>query len=159
MKIELAPGETLVVSLKESDGEFTIKFGEDAVTVEADMPDTQGRTGVIYEEVFRPPEDLSGFTDVRSPTWASKPGGFVLYPADKAKFLACLSRHAPLAVTAESIKDETTHIDLGYDSMDIQDVILDLEETFNISLPDGDPFDSVLELENKVAERLLNADR
>ena len=166
MKIELAPGETLVVSLKDSDGTFTVKFGESAVTVEADMPDTKGREGVIYEEAFRSWEEFPCPTDVtdvvtKIPTleMRGKPRKFALYPKDKEKLLQCLATHSPLAVTAESIKDETTFIDLGFDSMDVEDVRLDLEETFSIELPDSDSFASVRELENKIAERLLNAKR
>ena len=52
MKIELSPGELLMVTLQGTDGMFTIEFGERELTVSVDLPDTEGREGVIYSERF-----------------------------------------------------------------------------------------------------------
>lgn len=53
MRIELNPGETVIITLAGTDGEFQVTFGEDAVTVEADMPDDDERQGVIYRETWQ----------------------------------------------------------------------------------------------------------
>jgi hypothetical protein len=50
MKIELRPGERVSVVFEGTDGEIVVRFGEDALEVVADMPDTTGREGVIYSE-------------------------------------------------------------------------------------------------------------
>ena len=60
MRIRLAPGETLTVGLEDEngracDGELTIAFdvdGNKQFTVTADMPDSDGRNGLIYDERF-----------------------------------------------------------------------------------------------------------
>jgi hypothetical protein len=51
-KVELEPGEQVTVTFKDSDGEITVEFREDALLVTADLPDSSGREGVIYEERF-----------------------------------------------------------------------------------------------------------
>lgn len=53
MKIELSPGEQIVVGFKDSDGEFTITFDDTKITVESELPGNRfGGSGVIYEESF-----------------------------------------------------------------------------------------------------------
>lgn len=53
MKIELSPGDTITVSFKDSDGEFTVTFGETSITVESELPGNRvGGSGLIYEESF-----------------------------------------------------------------------------------------------------------
>jgi hypothetical protein len=64
VKILLKPGEELQVGFYEpggegphggdfiTDGEITIQFEKTAIRVSADLPDTQKRVGVIYEELF-----------------------------------------------------------------------------------------------------------
>lgn len=61
MKIMIRPGEVLDVGFVdeegfEVDGEFRILFDSEEtpgeVRVEADLPDTSGRAGTIYSEVF-----------------------------------------------------------------------------------------------------------
>lgn len=53
MRLILKPGEKIRVQLEGADGEFTIKFGEKAVTVKADMPgNVIGEAGTIYKERF-----------------------------------------------------------------------------------------------------------
>lgn len=55
MRIELAPGEELTVGFKDTDGEFSIGFDGStptwAIRVKADLPDSSGRSGIIYEEI------------------------------------------------------------------------------------------------------------
>src|SRR5256885_1281831 len=55
MKIVLDQGDALEVSVE--DGTFKIVYGPTALTVEVDMPDAQGRSGVIYNELVGPLED------------------------------------------------------------------------------------------------------
>lgn len=52
MKLELKPGEAVEVTLEGTDGIITVMFaaGGSLVRVHADLPDSQGRVGVIYEE-------------------------------------------------------------------------------------------------------------
>lgn len=57
MKIELEVGETVTVTFKDSDGEIKVLFGDALIQVSADMPDTQGREGIIYQENFGRPID------------------------------------------------------------------------------------------------------
>jgi hypothetical protein len=61
MKIMLKPGEALDIGFYETgdtrdyelDGKITVVFvPETAIRVIADMPDTTGRTGIVYEELF-----------------------------------------------------------------------------------------------------------
>lgn len=51
MKIELKPNESIAVTFEETSGEIAVSFSETAVTVMADLPDTLGREGVIYQEI------------------------------------------------------------------------------------------------------------
>lgn len=57
MKVELNPSESVTVTFAESDGEIKVAFCETAIRVEADLPDTEGREGIIYEEIFQTPPD------------------------------------------------------------------------------------------------------
>ncbi len=52
MKVVLKPGDTLHVELHETDGYFEIDYGGTALTVYSDLPDTDGRSGVIYSENY-----------------------------------------------------------------------------------------------------------
>lgn len=54
MKILLSPGEKVEIKFAETDGviEVAFAFNEDSIRVTADMPDSTGRVGVIYEERF-----------------------------------------------------------------------------------------------------------
>ena len=75
MKLELAPGEKIVVALTDTDGEFTIEYGDTDLTVHADLADATGRKGVIYHEPFGDlPEsrDQDGEREITAPP----PSGF-----------------------------------------------------------------------------------
>jgi len=50
MRIELQPGEELEVGFTESDGTIIVAYTDTALTVSADLPDSTGREGTIYEE-------------------------------------------------------------------------------------------------------------
>lgn len=55
MKIELGPGEKVEVIFEGTDGVITVDFnsdGDDSLSVHADMPDTNGREGIVYCELF-----------------------------------------------------------------------------------------------------------
>lgn len=55
--VQLSPGQTLEVGFvdetgHQTDGAITIEFGRKILSVYADMPDSNGREGVIYAEKF-----------------------------------------------------------------------------------------------------------
>jgi len=50
--IIIPPGEHVDVKFDECDGMLTVLFGENNIRVEADLPDSAGRRGVIYCEQF-----------------------------------------------------------------------------------------------------------
>lgn len=52
MKVELEPGESVTITFKDSDGDLTIAFNEESITVKTDWPDSTNRQGIIYEEKF-----------------------------------------------------------------------------------------------------------
>jgi hypothetical protein len=55
MYLEIGPGETLAVGLREIDAVLVIDYAkerEGIVSITTDTPDTSGRTGVIYENHF-----------------------------------------------------------------------------------------------------------
>lgn len=58
-KITLKQGDRLEVCLDGTDGEFVIEYGDSALTVTADLPDSDGREGVIYSERFGDTDDDS----------------------------------------------------------------------------------------------------
>jgi len=58
LKIELEPGEEVTVTFAGTDGEIEVGFGCCEVYVEANMADSTGRVGTIYQELFHtPPEE------------------------------------------------------------------------------------------------------
>lgn len=59
MKVEISQGEKIEVSFKDSDERITVSFLDDRLMVEADLPDSSGREGVIYEELWAPLTDFS----------------------------------------------------------------------------------------------------
>lgn len=87
MRIELSMGDTLLVMLADTDGSFAIRYDKEGIRVEADLPDTDNREGVIYEERFQPfnlthEADLKVYRDgLKEQTppldWAA--GSFVYY--------------------------------------------------------------------------------
>jgi hypothetical protein len=50
MHIWINEGETLTVSFTSCDGEIVLSYTDNTLRVAADIPDTSGRAGVIYEE-------------------------------------------------------------------------------------------------------------
>jgi hypothetical protein len=58
MQVELDPGDILSVLFDGTDGKIEIYFDSDthpmSLTVTSDLPDTTGREGIIYQEVFEP---------------------------------------------------------------------------------------------------------
>lgn len=52
MRVVLKPGEQVTISLQDADGEFVVKYGKNRLTVTVDMPDAEGRAGLIYEELY-----------------------------------------------------------------------------------------------------------
>lgn len=67
MKLEIHAGERIFIELEGTDGVFTISYdynNSGHLTVEADLPDTGGRRGVIYDEHFNPPIDPAQKVDL-----------------------------------------------------------------------------------------------
>lgn len=60
MKIELEVGEEAVITFKDSDGSITVRFGDQAITVEAEIEDSDGRKDVIYSERYA--ENMGDFS-------------------------------------------------------------------------------------------------
>jgi hypothetical protein len=51
--VVLRPGESVRVEMHETDGGFTVAYGEAELTVDSDLPGSHlGGSGVIYREVF-----------------------------------------------------------------------------------------------------------
>lgn len=48
MQLTIPYGSKVTVSFADTDGEITISFADGAITVHSDLPDDQGREGVIY---------------------------------------------------------------------------------------------------------------
>lgn len=62
MKVVLKPGEQVTIEFEDADGcgldgELAVAFDTDAIRVKTDWPDTAGRSGIVYEEVFTTWED------------------------------------------------------------------------------------------------------
>lgn len=60
LKVTLEPGDKVAIAIEGSDGMFTVEYGATNVTVEADMPDSTGREGVIYDESWSDSNDERG---------------------------------------------------------------------------------------------------
>jgi hypothetical protein len=64
VKVILSPGEKLEIEFADSDGKIEIDFkaanetDEGHILITADMPDSTGREGEIYKEVFGNPADF-----------------------------------------------------------------------------------------------------
>jgi hypothetical protein len=52
MQVVLKPGEYVEIKLAETDGTFRVVYGQTQVDVRADLPDSSGRSGLIYREKF-----------------------------------------------------------------------------------------------------------
>lgn len=52
VQVTITRGEEVTIAFADTDGEITVAWREDRLTVTADMPDMTGREGVIYEYVF-----------------------------------------------------------------------------------------------------------
>jgi hypothetical protein len=63
-KVTIAPGEKLEIEFADSDGKIEIDFKaasdteEGHILITADLPDTSGREGEIYKEIFGGPVDF-----------------------------------------------------------------------------------------------------
>lgn len=52
MKIILKPNESIEIGFEDSDGTINVTFGEDEISIESDLPDSDGKQGKIYSERF-----------------------------------------------------------------------------------------------------------
>lgn len=73
MRIELKQGETLEVGPADSDGTFTISYGDGHLKVEVDLADTTGREGIIYDERYGLTEEEIWGEDGTMPVPERKP--------------------------------------------------------------------------------------
>jgi hypothetical protein len=60
VRIEIGPGEIIEIGLRDTDGVFTVTYGDQEVTVHADLPDSTGRAGIIYSENSRVDKEIPG---------------------------------------------------------------------------------------------------
>ncbi len=67
MQIVLKPGERIDVCFEDSDGTIQVAFERDAIIVSSELPDTSGREGVIYREVFSDPDIDDGGNPAKPP--------------------------------------------------------------------------------------------
>lgn len=59
-----------------------------------------------------------------------------------------------LGVTAEEVKLETTFEELGADSLDLFQVVIELEEAFNVQLEDAESLKSIQDAVDYVQSKL-----
>jgi len=52
LTIVMGPGNRIVIGFEDTDGHISIEYGEKALRVIADLPDSSGREGCVYEENF-----------------------------------------------------------------------------------------------------------
>lgn len=52
MRVEIEQGQCVAVGLRDTDGEFLIEYGFNAVTITTEFEDSDGRVGKIYEERY-----------------------------------------------------------------------------------------------------------
>lgn len=151
MKIQLSPGDRLLVNLEGSDGEFVIVWGKTSLTVEAELPDQAGRVGVIYEETWGPGrlDDLDEQV---------VPAVRVLTEGQREQMHDTIRLHANPDFSGK-ITRSTTAVDLGMDSLDVSEVPLLLEDAFGVQFPNDFEWSNVGQLEDKLAEVLQNATR
>lgn len=119
-KIILYPNESVEVQMEDSDGTIKVAFNSNDITVESDLPDAYGRTGVIYKEVFgRSKSDLKELVYGRN-SWELKDGfpgtrGVVLIGKEPA------AGNIPKAVcifNAKADHNTTGVVTLGVDEID-----------------------------------------
>lgn len=144
MNLVLAPGESIDVTLADTDGKFTISYGKESLTVTSELPDQHGREGVIYHEHWQPvdTEDLP----VRNLSFQDQ---VVLHR------LLNESAGKDWDPTKDVIERNTTSFDMGMDSLDLVEVIMRVEEEFGVQFPpDYEDFPNAGALADKLAELL-----
>jgi len=57
MRIVLNPGEEVTVEFADSDGEIAVGFYSNEISVYSNLPDSDGRVGLIYCERLRIADD------------------------------------------------------------------------------------------------------
>ena len=63
LTVIIPPGKSLSVKFANTDGEFIVAYGDESLTVETNSKDSEGRSGVIYEERFGLPGDGFDYDD------------------------------------------------------------------------------------------------
>lgn len=153
MNLVLAPGESIDVTLADTDGKFTISYGKESLTVFSELPDQQGRVGVIYEETGG-----LGHSDEDVLANAVVGEGVVLSAPDQEKLHSLLKEYAGRNFSGTIVRD-TTSIDLSFDSLDVSEVIFMIEEVFGVAFSNEYQWSTVGQLEDYLAARLQDAQR
>lgn len=58
MCLILSPETAISIKLADSDGEIVVEYGKEALTINADMPDSYGRADEIYREELTSADEL-----------------------------------------------------------------------------------------------------
>jgi acyl carrier protein len=125
-----------------SDGTISVSYDdrEKFIRVHASDPDTQGRSGVIYEENFSNPPLPASVTKEQDIFKMAR---------------AIIAEH--LQISPESISMESDIMsDIGADSLDLIELVMAFEVQYGLSIPDEDVDDivSVNDIVQYLAKRL-----
>lgn len=136
ISITLPPGHNLIVKLSDSQGnpvggEFKISFDSVSVQVEADLPDSQGREGVIYKEDF----NVEG-PDQKVETAVL----FAVEPSENFKKLKKLiSQYSEVPEEQMELRSDLKK-DLSVESLEIVELVLCVEDEFGIVINDEEMY-------------------
>ncbi len=147
MNLVLAPGESVDVTLADTDGKFTISYGKESLTVFSYLPDQHGRVGVIYKETCGIGYPVGGFVEAVTANKA------ILSVSHQAKLYSILKEYANLEFN-NTVNRDTTSIDLGFDSLDVTDVLLTIEDAFDVPFPSNYEWSTVGQIEDYLAANL-----
>jgi acyl carrier protein len=133
ISITLPPGHDLIVQLSDSsgnliDGEFKISFDSVSVQIEADLPDSQGREGVIYKEDFNMegPEQKEIELNKLHVVTSSK---------NLKRLMKLISQYSDVPEEQMKLESELKK-DLGIESLEIIELVLCVEDEFGVHFND-----------------------
>ena len=133
ISITLPPGHDLIVQLSDSsgnllDGEFKISFDSVSVQIEADLPDSQGREGVIYKEDFNMegPEQKETELNKLHVVTSSK---------NLKKLMTLISQYSDVPEEQMKLESELKK-DLSIESLEIIELVLCVEDEFGVHFND-----------------------
>lgn len=133
ISITLPPGHDLIVQLSDSsgnliDGEFKISFDSVSVQIEADLPDSQGREGIIYKEDFNIAGPEQKATKVNELHVVTPSVNF-------KKLMTLISQYSDVPEEQMKLESELKK-DLGIESLEIIELVLCVEDEFGVCFND-----------------------